>query len=89
MPTQNIAVGANWTKLADSSHMEMLVTWTDPVEVEIATTATDAAPTVVGHRLDRSTALTRAAIGAGFVWARHALGSGQAPGVTTPLVVTR
>lgn len=70
MSTLNIAITNAWTKLADASATELLVSWADPVTVELATTEADAAPTVVGHRLTRDDAVSRGVLGSGYVWAR-------------------
>jgi hypothetical protein len=70
MATSNIAITNAWTKIADSSNAELLVTWSEPVAVEVATTSADSAPTVRGHRLPRDSALTRDVIGSGYVWAK-------------------
>jgi hypothetical protein len=70
MPTLNINVTPTWTKLADTADAEFLITWDDPSAVEFAATAADAVPNVRGHRLTREMALTRSALGAGYVWAR-------------------
>lgn len=72
MATANILVGRDWVKLADSSQ-PFLISANFRVDVEIATTAADSAPTVDGHVLKMdvgSDALVRDVIGAGFVWAR-------------------
>jgi hypothetical protein len=78
MPTANVNASTNWTKVADASNTELLITWSAPGTIEVATTAADSAPTVNGHRLTRESAITRAAIGAGFVWVRS-LSAGSAP----------
>lgn len=86
MTTVNTAITTAWTKIADASDTELLVSWQDPVVVEVATTAADAAPTVFGHRLSREDALTRGVLGSGFVWAKLIPGSIPA-GIT--LVVSK
>lgn len=86
MPTFNIAITSAWTKLADTTNTDLLVTFDSPVTIAVATTATDVAPTVMGHRLTRESALTRGVLGAGFVWARTVAGSVPA---TLDLVVSK
>ena len=75
MPTSNIAVTTTWTKLADTTNDSVLVTWEPPVILEVATTATDTAPTVTGHRLNNEQAITRTALGTGYIWAKTVPGS--------------
>lgn len=70
MTTVNTAVTTTWTKLAEDTDTEFLITWDSPVDAEFATTAADSAPTVRGHRLSREMALSRSVLGDGFVWAR-------------------
>ena len=87
MPTSNVSATASWSKIADSSNTDLLVTWDTPVSIEFATTAADSVPTTIsGHRLDRDSAVSRAALGAGFVWVR--LSDGSQP-VTATLVVSK
>lgn len=75
MPTINIPVTSAWTKVADASNAELLLTWNSAVILEVATTAADAVPTVNGHRLNQGNAVTRGVMGAGFVWVREVAGS--------------
>jgi hypothetical protein len=75
MPTSNVVISSSWVKIAESSNAELLATWSDPAVLEVATTATDSAPTVQGHKLTREGALTRGVIGAGFVWAKLSAGT--------------
>ena len=75
MTTVNTTVTTAWTKLADDTDLEFLLTWDIPVDAEFATTATDTAPTVRGHRLSREMALSRGVLGDGFVWAKLVAGS--------------
>ena len=84
MPTTNITITTNWVKIADANNGELLATWTAPGTIEVATTTTDTAPTVNGHRLTRESAITRAAVGAGFVWARS-----LSAGSTAALIVSK
>jgi hypothetical protein len=84
MTTFNTTITSAWTKLADSSNSELLVTWNHPVDIEVAVTTTDVAPTVVGHSLNWSNAITRAVLGTGYVWARC---KASVAGVT--LIVTK
>lgn len=75
MPTINTTVTGNWTKIAAAADTELLATWNTPVGVDLAVTAADAAPTVEGHRLSKDDQITRAAVGAGFVWVKLRPGS--------------
>lgn len=84
MTTYNTAITSTWTKLADASNVELLVTWDNPTDIEVAVTSADSAPTVIGHSLNRSNAITRTVLGSGYVWARC---KGSATGVT--LIVTK
>lgn len=86
MSTVNTLISSTWTKVAADSDDAFLITWDNPVEVEFAVTAVDAAPTVHGHRLNRQDALTRLVLGNGFVWARTVSGSMPA---TVGLVVSK
>lgn len=72
MPTQNINITKTWTQLATSADADVLISTTFPNSIEYATTAANAAPTVVGHTLSNREALTRSVIGAGYIWARIA-----------------
>lgn len=70
MPTTNVSVTTSWTKIANAGE-SFLLSGSDPVEIEVATTSADAAPTVSGHLMDiRYNALMRDVIGAGYVWAK-------------------
>lgn len=86
MATTNIEVTSSWVKLADVTDTELLVTWSTPVTIEVATTSANTAPTVNGHRLSNSDAITRGVIGSGYVWAK--LVSGAFP-PAAPVVVTK
>ena len=75
MATTNVTIGSTWTKVINSTDAEFLVTWSAPEQVEFAATAADTAPVVQGHSLDRSQALSRTALGTGYVWAKTAKNS--------------
>ena len=75
MPTSNIAITSTWTKIAATTDADLLVTFNTPVTIDVATTAADAAPTVLGHRLTQDSAITRGVLGTGHVWARLVAGS--------------
>lgn len=51
MPTQNINITKTWTQLATSADADVLISTTFPNSIEYATTAANAAPTVIGHTL--------------------------------------
>ena len=86
MPTINTPITAIWTKIAASTDTELLATWSTPVQMELAVTATDVAPTVEGHRITKDDQISRAAVGAGFVWVK--LRAGSVPS-TINMVVTK
>jgi hypothetical protein len=75
MATNNIAITSAWTKLAETADADVLITCNDAVTVEVAATLADAAPTVVGHKLNPGQAITRSLIGSGYVWAKLLPGS--------------
>lgn len=86
MATSNIQLSSSWTKVAESTNDELLITWGDKVNIEFATTSADAAPTVRGHVITFDQAITRSVIGSGFVWAKTV--SGAYPSTIT-LVVSK
>ena len=77
MPTKNVVVNSSWTKVAEASEDGVFVSWEYPVALEVAVTATDAAPagTITGHIFNREDQVTRATVGAGFMWIRTVSGS--------------
>ena len=70
MQTSNVVVGRNWTQIAADTDQELLVTWESIVEIEVATTSSNSAPTVVGHRLSRADAVSRGVFPSGYVWVK-------------------
>lgn len=86
MPTINTPVTTAWTKIAAATDTELLATWSTPVQMDLAVTSADVAPTVEGHRLSKDDQITRAAVGAGFVWVK--LRAGSVPS-TVNMVVTK
>lgn len=70
MATTNVQATTTWLKIAENTVPEFLVTWDIPVTLEFATTDTNVAPIVQGHRLTRESAITRSVIGPGYVWVR-------------------
>lgn len=86
MPTINTPITTTWTKIAAAADTELLATYNSPVGVDLAVTAADAAPTVEGHRLTKDDQISRAAVGAGFVWVK--LRAGSVPS-TVNMVVTK
>ena len=70
MTTSNMHVGNTWIQVAADIDTPVLITWDDPVELEIAATATNTQPTITGHKVNREEAITRYAIGDGFLWMR-------------------
>ncbi len=76
MPTSNVTITNAWTQVADNTGSELLITWNSPANVEFASTAISSAPTVIGHILDRESAITRSSIGSGFIWAKLVAASG-------------
>lgn len=82
MTTYNISVTGAWTKVADAADENVLVTWENPVMLEVATTSADTAPTVVGHRLTRDSGITRKALSDGYIWLKVVPGYGAANSAT-------
>jgi hypothetical protein len=70
MPTVNLNVTESWTKIADATHLTVLVTSRSIYTIEVAVTAADSAPEVLGHLLHDGDAITRDIVGPGFLWAR-------------------
>ena len=77
MTTVNITVTEEWVKLANTDKHTVLVSWRGQSYVEFATTDTDVAPSsgLKGHMLNEDEAMTRHAIGSGYLWAKVASGS--------------
>ena len=77
MPTKNVVANSSWVKVAEASEAGVFVSWEYPVALEVAVTATDAAPagTITGHIFNREDQVTRATVGAGFMWIRTVSGS--------------
>lgn len=76
MPTKNVVANSSWVKIAEASEAGVFVSWGYPVALEVAVTATDAAPagTITGHIFNREDSVTRATVGAGFMWVRTVSG---------------
>jgi len=80
MPTTNvnIASGTAYIKIADDTDTLVLSSCaSEGLPIEYVTTAVDSAPSadLEGHVLDhRVEAMTRIAIGTGFLWARSQMG---------------
>jgi hypothetical protein len=70
MATTNESLTKTWAKLADDADDPVLVTCRGPAFLEVALTATDTAPTVRGHHVAPGQAITRSAVGDGFLWMR-------------------
>ena len=73
MPTVNTTITGTWTKLANDTDDPVLITSNSLAAIEIATVATDVAPSVSGHRLEGfagGMGVTRSVLGDGFVFAR-------------------
>lgn len=71
MPTSNIDISTSgWTKVANDTDSNILVSWNQPVMVEFATTSANSQPTVEGHMLEQDQQVTRTVIGSGYLWAR-------------------
>jgi hypothetical protein len=86
MTTVNIDITTTWTQVAADTNDDVLITFVSPAIIEIATTDTNVAPTVSGHRINQEQAIIRDLIGSGFIWAR--LIPGSYPNSQT-LVVTK
>jgi hypothetical protein len=74
MATDNITVTTEWTKVVDIAD-EFTLSTTSASPIEVATTAADTEPVVVGHYIDHTMAVTRVEMRAGYVWARIVPGS--------------
>jgi len=72
MATSNIAITKTWTKVAEDTDDPVLLTFRLAGSLEVATTSTDVAPTVRGHRVSHGDSVTRLVLGDGFMWARCA-----------------
>lgn len=71
MATSNATITKTWVKLAETADDPVLVTTRGAATIEFATTAADSAPTVArGHLLESDDAITRLAVGGGYLWAR-------------------
>jgi len=85
MTTINKSVGTSWTKIADTSYLNFMISWESNAVLEFATTSGDFVPTVTGHRLSKTDAVSRGVLGNGYVWAKVAAGSKPA---TADLVIS-
>jgi hypothetical protein len=84
MATQNATLTTAWSKIADADDSALLIQAVADVEWQIATMATEEAPSVQGHVVTgRHECVSRDLIGDGHVYAR--LGG---PGTSITLVVT-
>ena len=71
MSTSNIFANATeWTKAANASDSDFLITWSDARSLEISTTEFDIAPVIRGHRFPMESTITREMVGAGYVWVK-------------------
>jgi hypothetical protein len=79
MATSNATITKTWTKLAETADDPVLVTTRGAATIEFATTTADAAPDIQrGHLLHPDDAITRLAVGDGYLWARVEPGSAYA-----------
>ena len=77
MATQNITLSSEYTLIATSTQNFFLsLPWLTGATVEVATSDTEVAPTVLGHEFTgrESESVNRALIGTGFVYARSKSG---------------
>ena len=70
MATSNATITKTWTQVAADSDDPVTVTWRSGAFLEVALTATNAAPTVRGHLLKSGDVVTRNAVGDGYMWMR-------------------
>ena len=71
MPTQNATITAAWSKIADAADDPLLIQSAGLIEYQIATAATETAPSVLGHSLyGAEKAISRDLIGDGHIYAR-------------------
>jgi hypothetical protein len=79
MATQNATITSAWSKIADSADDPFLAQPFGSSTFQIATMATETAPTVEGHVIKASgQAISRDLIGAGHVYARVVSGAPSA-----------
>ena len=91
MPTANVSLPPTWTKVAATADANVLLTWRDAIDVEVATTAADAAPAadIVGHRFPQGTQVTRTLLGTGYVWAKALISGNPAVPTAIPVSVSK
>ena len=81
MSTQNATITESWSKIADTADDPLLIQAAHggSIQYEIATVATETAPTVAGHTIyQNEQAMTRSVLGAGHVYARLTYSSASA-----------
>jgi hypothetical protein len=86
MPTINTSITTTWTQIAAATDADLLATWNANVAIDIASTASNNAPTVQGHRLTKDDQITRSVMGPGYIWAKVCPGSVPA---TVVMVVSK
>ena len=79
MTTFNTTITTAWVKVAEVTDNDFLITTESVVTLEVATTATDTAPTVKGHRISNEGAIVRSVIGGGYLWVKLVAGTVPAP----------
>lgn len=84
MATQNATITNAWSKIADSEDDSVLIQASGYIEYQVATTATETAPTVQGHAIGgRDRGISRDLIGAGHIYARLTAGGDSATLIVT------
>jgi hypothetical protein len=84
MATSNVTVTTSWVKLADGADTNTTVQCNrDDATYEIASVATETAPTVIGVRIRGRKIVNREQFGAGFVYAKLIDGSASTSFIVT------
>jgi len=84
MATQNATLTSSWSKIADSADNTLLIQASGYIEWQVATMASESAPTVEGHTIGgRDRAVSRDMIGDGHVYARLTAGGDSATLIVT------
>jgi hypothetical protein len=84
MATQNATITAAWSKIADSEDAQVLIQASGYIEYQVATMATETAPTAHGHTIGgRDRGISRDLIGEGHIYARLTAGGDSATLVVT------
>jgi hypothetical protein len=88
LATTNVSLTTSWVKLANDSDDPVLISYnSSSAYLQIATTATDVAPSgIEGHIISYNEAVIRSVVGGGFIWGRV---TGDSVDATVTVVVTK